>query len=148
MLAAALKPPLVSLQCSTSSPSPRSKATKLSFPDKLIPKFVKCSPTTTPLVSSRSDSMAPVMRTTKTGSPTSTTRCGGTSATTLCRVVGRAQEELFLKFLVMGIMVTDPTFGVILFDIGIARKRLATSAFDLLPECLLEVEEVTIGIGE
>ncbi|XP_042435010.1 uncharacterized protein LOC122021007 [Zingiber officinale] len=91
--------------------------------------------------------MAPAMRTTKTGSPTSTTRCGGTSAMALCRVVGWAQEELFLKFLVMGIMVTDPTFGVILFDIGIVRKCLAASAFYLPPEYLLEVEEVTIRIG-
>ncbi|KAG6483595.1 hypothetical protein ZIOFF_060243 [Zingiber officinale] len=47
----------------------------------------------------------------------------------------------------MGIMVIDPTFGMILFDIGIMRKRLAASAFDLPPEYLLEVEEVTIGIG-
>ncbi|KAG6514149.1 hypothetical protein ZIOFF_024490 [Zingiber officinale] len=42
MLAVASKTPLVSLQCSISSPSPRSKATKLSLPDKLIPNFVKC----------------------------------------------------------------------------------------------------------
>ncbi|XP_042474098.1 uncharacterized protein LOC122056281 [Zingiber officinale] len=90
--------------------------------------------------------MAPAMRTTKTGSPTSTARCGGTSATTLCRVVGWVQEELFLKFLIKEIMVTDPTFGVIIFDIDIVRKRLPASAFDLPPKCHLEVEEVTIRI--
>ncbi|KAG6483596.1 hypothetical protein ZIOFF_060244 [Zingiber officinale] len=44
-------------------------------------------------------------------------------------------------------MVTDPTFGVILFNIGIVRKNLAASAFDLPTEYHLEVEEVTIGIG-
>ncbi|XP_042469276.1 uncharacterized protein LOC122051975 isoform X3 [Zingiber officinale] len=143
-LAAASKSPLVSLQCSTSSPSPGSKETKLSLPDKLIPKFVKCF--------SYDDAFG-LLEVRLYGpcyahyEPTSTTRCGGTSATTLCRVVGWAQEELFLKFLVIGIMITDPTFGVILFDIGIVRKRLVTSAFDPPLEYLLEVEEVTIGIG-
>ncbi|KAG6521786.1 hypothetical protein ZIOFF_018912 [Zingiber officinale] len=43
-------------------------------------------------------------------------------------------------------MVTDPTSGMIHFDIGIARKRLAASAFDMPPECRPEVEEATVRI--
>ncbi|KAG6468479.1 hypothetical protein ZIOFF_073167 [Zingiber officinale] len=44
-------------------------------------------------------------------------------------------------------MVTDPTSGMIHFDIGIARKRLAASAFDMPPECRPEVEEATVRIA-
>ncbi|KAG6486870.1 hypothetical protein ZIOFF_055451 [Zingiber officinale] len=94
--------------------------------------------TTTPPVSSRSDSTALATRTTKTGSPPSTARCGGTSATARSAgwSGGRKRSCSF----------GSPASGVILFDIGVALKRLAASAFDVPQECRPKVEEAAAGI--
>ncbi|CAI0406997.1 unnamed protein product [Linum tenue] len=48
---------------------------------------------------------------------------------------GLTQEELFLWFPVKGIFVTDPASGVILLDIGLARKQLSVSLFEEPPSC-------------
>uniref|UniRef100_A0ACD5U7M6 Uncharacterized protein n=1 Tax=Avena sativa TaxID=4498 RepID=A0ACD5U7M6_AVESA len=48
---------------------------------------------------------------------------------------GLAQEELFMWLPVKGILVADPTSGVILFDIGYAHKRLSKSLFEDPPDC-------------
>ncbi|KAG0481517.1 hypothetical protein HPP92_012375 [Vanilla planifolia] len=50
-------------------------------------------------------------------------------------VVGLKQEELFLWLPVRGILVSNPSSGVILFDIGVARKQLSLSLFEVPPEC-------------
>ncbi|EEF43975.1 uncharacterized protein LOC8267430 [Ricinus communis] len=48
---------------------------------------------------------------------------------------GLSQEELFLWFPVKGIMVNDPSSGLILFDIGLAHKQLSRSLFEDPPVC-------------
>ncbi|KAF2305029.1 hypothetical protein GH714_001167 [Hevea brasiliensis] len=48
---------------------------------------------------------------------------------------GLSQEELFLWFPVKGIIVSDPSSGLILFDIGLARKQLSRSLFEDPPVC-------------
>ncbi|WOK91890.1 hypothetical protein Cni_G00581 [Canna indica] len=64
-------------------------------------------------------------------------------------VVGWSQEELFVWLPVKGIAVTDPASGIILFDIGLARKRLALSSFEYPSECLPEgVDAAVAGLGE
>nr|CAD1841145.1 unnamed protein product [Ananas comosus var. bracteatus] len=55
---------------------------------------------------------------------------GNLSFGALRGVEGLAQEELFVWLPVKGILVSDPTSGVILFDIGLAHKRLSRSLFD------------------
>lgn len=50
-------------------------------------------------------------------------------------VVGLSQEELFLWLPVKGILVSDPSSGVILFDIGVAHKQLSLSLFQDPPDC-------------
>ncbi|KAG0500696.1 hypothetical protein HPP92_000768 [Vanilla planifolia] len=50
-------------------------------------------------------------------------------------VVGLKQEELFLWLPVRGILVSSPSSGVILFDIGVARKQLSLSLFEVPPDC-------------
>ncbi|CAL9760879.1 unnamed protein product [Musa acuminata subsp. burmannicoides] len=72
---------------------------------------------------------------------------GNLSYGALRGVVGWSQEELFLWLPVKGIVVTDPASGVILFDIGLARKRLALSTFEDPPDCLPEGEEAAAGLG-
>lgn len=61
---------------------------------------------------------------------------GNLSYGALHGVVGLKQEELFLWLPVRGIVIADPSSGVILFDIGLARKRLSLSLFEVPPECL------------
>ncbi|XP_020577603.1 uncharacterized protein LOC110022827 [Phalaenopsis equestris] len=68
---------------------------------------------------------------------------GNLSYGALRGVVGLKQEELFLWLPVRGIVVTDPFSGVILFDIGLAHKRLSMSLFEVPPECL--PERITAG---
>ncbi|XP_022724312.1 uncharacterized protein LOC111281018 [Durio zibethinus] len=48
---------------------------------------------------------------------------------------GLSQEELFLWLPVKGIIVTDPSSGLILFDIGLAYKQLSLSLFENPPVC-------------
>ncbi|KAF2303593.1 hypothetical protein GH714_019797 [Hevea brasiliensis] len=48
---------------------------------------------------------------------------------------GISQEELFLWFPVKGIIVSDPSSGLILFDIGLAHKQLSRSLFEDPPVC-------------
>ncbi|OAY24628.1 uncharacterized protein LOC110605595 [Manihot esculenta] len=48
---------------------------------------------------------------------------------------GLSQEELFLWFPVKGIIVSDPSSGLILFDIGLAHKQLSRSLFEDPPVC-------------
>ncbi|KDP20837.1 hypothetical protein JCGZ_21308 [Jatropha curcas] len=48
---------------------------------------------------------------------------------------GLSQEELFLWLPVKGIMVSDPSSGLILFDIGLAHKQLSRSLFEDPPVC-------------
>ncbi|WOL03452.1 hypothetical protein Cni_G12172 [Canna indica] len=50
-------------------------------------------------------------------------------------LVGVTQEELFLWLPVREIVVSDPASGVILFDIGLAHKRISLSLFEFPPEC-------------
>ncbi|EHA8586871.1 hypothetical protein COCNU_scaffold001094G000010 [Cocos nucifera] len=56
-------------------------------------------------------------------------------------VVGVTQEELFLWLPVREIVVTDPSSGVIFFDIGVAHKQLSISLFEYPPECQPKKEE-------
>ncbi|WOL15100.1 hypothetical protein Cni_G23881 [Canna indica] len=70
---------------------------------------------------------------------------GNLSYGALRGVVGWSQEELFLWLPVKGILVADPASGVILFDIGVARKRLAISAFEEPPDCH---PDAAAGVGE
>ncbi|GLT50841.1 hypothetical protein SLA2020_243010 [Shorea laevis] len=48
---------------------------------------------------------------------------------------GLSQEELFLWLPVKGISVTDPSSGLILFDIGVAYKELSLALFEEPPVC-------------
>lgn len=48
---------------------------------------------------------------------------------------GLIQEELFLWLPVKGISVSDPSSGLILFDIGVAHKQLSLSLFEDPPLC-------------
>ncbi|KAJ7968416.1 Protein of unknown function, DUF538 [Quillaja saponaria] len=48
---------------------------------------------------------------------------------------GLTQEELFLWLPVKDIVVTDPTSGLILFDIGLAHKQFSLSLFEEPPVC-------------
>ncbi|XP_065879786.1 uncharacterized protein [Euphorbia lathyris] len=48
---------------------------------------------------------------------------------------GLSQEELFLWFPVKGIIVNDPSSGLILIDIGLAHKQLSRSVFEDPPVC-------------
>lgn len=73
---------------------------------------------------------------------------GNLSYGALHGVVGWSQEELFLWLPVKGIVITDPASGVILFDIGVARKRLAASAFEVPPDCRPVAERAGARIGE
>ncbi|CAL9056029.1 uncharacterized protein LOC103988954 [Musa acuminata AAA Group] len=72
---------------------------------------------------------------------------GNLSYGALSGVVGWSEEELFLWLPVKGIVVTDPTSGVILVDIGVAHKRLPVSVFEEPPECRPPGEEVAARIG-
>ncbi|MQL68139.1 hypothetical protein Taro_000402 [Colocasia esculenta] len=60
---------------------------------------------------------------------------GNLSYGALRGVNGLAQEELFLWLPVKGILVADPASGVLLLDIGLARKQLSLSVFDDPPDC-------------
>lgn len=48
---------------------------------------------------------------------------------------GLTQEELFLWLPVKGIAVNDPSSGLVLFDIGVAHKRISRSLFEDPPVC-------------
>lgn len=50
-------------------------------------------------------------------------------------LVGLSQEELFLWLPVKDIIVTDPSSGLILFDIGVALKQISLSLFEDPPIC-------------
>ncbi|XP_038710378.1 uncharacterized protein LOC120005024 isoform X2 [Tripterygium wilfordii] len=52
---------------------------------------------------------------------------------------GLTQEELFLWLPVKGIVVSDPSSGLILFDIGVAHKQLSLSLFEDPPSCKPQV---------
>ncbi|XP_042447257.1 uncharacterized protein LOC122032071 isoform X1 [Zingiber officinale] len=73
---------------------------------------------------------------------------GNLSYGALRGVVGFSQEELFLWLPVKGIVVKDPSSGVIVIDIGLARKRLPVAAFEDPPDCLPGLEEAAGGRGE
>ncbi|XP_074567357.1 uncharacterized protein LOC141824028 [Curcuma longa] len=66
---------------------------------------------------------------------------GNLSYGALQGVVGWSQEELFLWLPVKEIFVADSDSGVILFDIGVARKRLPVSSFEDPPDCLPGTED-------
>ncbi|CAI9756538.1 unnamed protein product [Fraxinus pennsylvanica] len=53
----------------------------------------------------------------------------------LTGVEGLSQEELFLWLPVKDIIVSDPSSGIILIDIGLALKKLALSLFEEPPIC-------------
>ncbi|XVF27769.1 hypothetical protein REPUB_Repub14bG0137400 [Reevesia pubescens] len=53
----------------------------------------------------------------------------------LVELEGLSQEELFLWLPVKGIIVNDPSSGLILFDIGVAHKQLSLSLFEDPPVC-------------
>ncbi|KAJ6802945.1 uncharacterized protein M6B38_190350 [Iris pallida] len=61
-------------------------------------------------------------------------------------VVGLKQEELFVWLPVKGILVSNPSSGVILFDIGLARKQLSLSLFEVPPDCTPEDEAGAISM--
>ncbi|XP_044462524.1 uncharacterized protein At5g01610-like [Mangifera indica] len=66
---------------------------------------------------------------------------------------GIAQEELFLWLPVKGIIVDDPSSGVILIDIGLAQKQLSLSLFEDPPVCkpqgaLLEIVGRKMGSSQ
>ncbi|XP_072952515.1 uncharacterized protein [Typha angustifolia] len=63
-------------------------------------------------------------------------------------VEGLSQEELFVWLPVKGILVADPSSGVILFDIGLAHKRLSRSVFEEPPDCQPEGEKAVLFPGE
>ncbi|CAA6658347.1 unnamed protein product [Spirodela intermedia] len=48
---------------------------------------------------------------------------------------GLSQEELFLWLPVRGVVVSDPSSGVLLLDIGVAHKQLSLSLFEDPPDC-------------
>ncbi|XP_074581278.1 uncharacterized protein LOC141837803 [Curcuma longa] len=68
---------------------------------------------------------------------------GNLSYGALGGVVGWSQEELFLWLPVKGILVDDPASGVILFDIGLARKQLSASVFEDPPDCQPDAEAIS-----
>ncbi|RYR62841.1 hypothetical protein Ahy_A04g020586 [Arachis hypogaea] len=51
---------------------------------------------------------------------------------------GMYQEELFIWLPVKGIIVTDPSSGLIIIDIGLAYKHLSLSDFDNPPSCIYQ----------
>ncbi|XAR53721.1 hypothetical protein NMG60_11022377 [Bertholletia excelsa] len=53
----------------------------------------------------------------------------------LTGVEGLSQEELFLWLPVKDIIVSDPSSGLILFDIGVAHKQFSLSLFEEPPVC-------------
>ncbi|XP_059283332.1 uncharacterized protein LOC132036937 [Lycium ferocissimum] len=53
----------------------------------------------------------------------------------LAGVEGLSQQELFVWLPVKGIVVDDPSSGLILFDIGLAHKQLSLSLFEDPPHC-------------
>ncbi|CAA3006165.1 uncharacterized protein LOC111396023 [Olea europaea subsp. europaea] len=53
----------------------------------------------------------------------------------LTGVEGLSQEELFLWLPVKDIIVSDPSSGIILIDIGLALKKLSLSLFEEPPIC-------------
>lgn len=60
---------------------------------------------------------------------------GNLSYGALGSVSGLKQEELFLWLPVRGILLLNPSSGVILFDIGVAHKQLSLSLFEVPPDC-------------
>ncbi|XP_074589908.1 uncharacterized protein LOC141845801 [Curcuma longa] len=72
---------------------------------------------------------------------------GNLSYGALQGVVGWSQEELFLWLPVKEIVIADSDSGVILFDIGVARKRLPVSSFEEPPDCLPGAEEAAVEAG-
>ncbi|KAL0911282.1 hypothetical protein M5K25_019414 [Dendrobium thyrsiflorum] len=71
---------------------------------------------------------------------------GNLSYGALGSVSGLKQEELFLWLPVRGILLTNPSSGVILFDIGVAHKQLSLSLFEVPPDCRpAEGAEVAAG---
>ncbi|XP_010908327.1 uncharacterized protein [Elaeis guineensis] len=74
---------------------------------------------------------------------------GNLSYGSLHGVVGVTQEELFLWLPVLEIVVTDPSSGVIFFDIGVAHKQLSISLFEYPPECQQKKEgKIVPAIGD
>ncbi|GLT76467.1 hypothetical protein SLA2020_481220 [Shorea laevis] len=59
---------------------------------------------------------------------------------------GLSQEELFLWLPVKGIIVADPSSGLILFDIGVAHKELSLALFEDPPVCKPQ-ENVSENVG-
>ncbi|CAI9756552.1 unnamed protein product [Fraxinus pennsylvanica] len=53
----------------------------------------------------------------------------------LTGVDGLSQEELFIWLPVKDIIVSDPSSGIILIDIGLALKKLSLSLFEETPIC-------------
>ncbi|XP_042466684.1 uncharacterized protein LOC122049357 [Zingiber officinale] len=72
---------------------------------------------------------------------------GNLSYGALQGVVGWSQEELFLWLPVKEIVIADSDSGVILFDIGVAHKRLPVSSFEDPPDCLPGAEEAAVEAG-
>ncbi|XP_008797414.1 uncharacterized protein LOC120106666 [Phoenix dactylifera] len=71
---------------------------------------------------------------------------GNLSHGALRGVEGFSQEELFLWLPVKGILVSDPSSGIILIDIVLAHKQLSLSLFEEPPDCQPAVRQV-IGEG-
>ncbi|KAK8921073.1 hypothetical protein KSP39_PZI020618 [Platanthera zijinensis] len=61
-------------------------------------------------------------------------------------LVGFSQEELFLWLPVKEILVSDPSSGVILFDMGVAHKQLSRSLFEIPRDCSEGGENVDHGV--
>ncbi|VFQ58630.1 unnamed protein product [Cuscuta campestris] len=53
----------------------------------------------------------------------------------LTGVEGFSQEELFVWLPVKGVVVDDPSSGLIFIDIGLAHKQLSLSLFEDPPDC-------------
>ena len=62
-------------------------------------------------------------------------------------VVGLSQEELFLWLPVKGVLVSDPSSGLLLLDIGVARKQLSLSLFDDPPDCRPVADSISVTSG-
>ncbi|KAI0495160.1 hypothetical protein KFK09_025309 [Dendrobium nobile] len=60
---------------------------------------------------------------------------GNLSHGSLKGLVGFSQEELFIWLPVKEVLLTDPSSGVIFFDIGVAHKQLSLSLFENPPDC-------------
>ncbi|XP_027348378.1 uncharacterized protein LOC113859917 [Abrus precatorius] len=58
---------------------------------------------------------------------------------------GMSREELFLWLPVKDIIVSDPSSGLIVIDIGLAYKRLSLSRFEDPPICRSQGLELKIG---